>query len=142
MQAPCEKRGWPWALVVLAAIVLVNAGGCGGRRLPPAATMRGSVTLGGKPLEAGIVSLEPLDVAGASPVGLAVERGAFPVTVVPVGRYRAVLVSTAAVKPMTADNPIIPAENPSPPEAALPRLTTEIAVTQRTTTVEIAFLKK
>ena len=138
----CEKRGWQPALVVLAGLVLVNAGGCGGRRLPPAATMRGSVTLGGKPLEAGVVSLEPLDVAGASPVGLAVERGAFPVTVVPLGRYRAVLVSTAAVKPMTADNSILPADDPSPPVAPPPRVTTEISVTQRTTTIEIAFSAK
>jgi hypothetical protein len=142
MWTPCEKRGWQRALVVLAGLMLLNAGGCGGRQLPPAVTMRGSVTLGGKPLEAGIVSLEPLDVAGASPVGLAVERGAFPVTVVPLGRYRAVLVSSEAGKPMTADNSILPADNPSPPVAPPPRVTTEISVTQRTTTIEIAFSAK
>lgn len=125
---------------MLIATLCVHAAGCGGRRLPPAATTRGTVTIGGRPLDAGIVSLEPLDGAGASPVGLAVERGAFPVTVVPLGRYRAVLVSTVGSSPMTADNPILPAAD-APRASVEPsqRVFTEVVVAARTTSLTIAF---
>lgn len=126
---------------MLIAMLCVHAAGCGGRRLPPAVKTRGTVTLGGRPLDAGIVSLEPLDGAGASPVGLAVERGAFPVTVVPLGRYRAVLVSTAGPSPMTADNPILPAADAPPRGSFEPsqRIFTEVVVAARTTSLAIAF---
>jgi hypothetical protein len=83
---------------ILIGILLAVVTGCSGSQ----ATLRGTVTARGKPLEEGFVSLMPIAGHDAATAGAPVENGVFVVTNLKPGKYRITIAGGGRSKPVPA----------------------------------------